>query len=89
MPLPSGLKIEPAKVILFLKLKLIDLPLFYSPPLEGCPQGGVAFYWYNFKSYLLNYQTPKQYIPPAPSSHYSNRVLSLNQKSDITLILKI
>ncbi len=37
MPLPSGLKIEPAKVILFLKLKLTDLPLFYSPPWEGSP----------------------------------------------------
>ena len=37
MPLPSGLKIEPAKVILFLKLKLTDFVVFYSPPLEGCP----------------------------------------------------
>ncbi|OUD33501.1 hypothetical protein FPG59_13910 [Flavobacterium sp. FPG59] len=59
MPLPSGLKIEPAKVILFLKLKRTALPLFYSPPLEGCSQGGVDFYRYIFKSHSLNYQTPK------------------------------
>jgi hypothetical protein len=56
MPLPSGLKIKLAKVILFLKLQHIALAVFfsnflasYSPPLEGCPQGGVDFYWYIFK----------------------------------------
>lgn len=37
MPLPSGLKIEPAKVILFLILKRTAFVVFYSPPLEGAP----------------------------------------------------